>query len=131
MQTAALLFKVSSINYLIWSRTYGSLLQPYNTVATQITGHEQPLALGEPAAINCSSDLEVERIEWLNSDNEVVTCNSGEQQLTLNIERVNHGENNAVFTCRIMTSRPNGTATQNITLSVNGRVYHTSKCVII
>ena len=79
------------------------------------------MALGEPAAIDCSSDLEVKRIEWLNSDNELVTSNSGEQQLTLNIERVNHGENNAVFTCRIMTSRPNGTVTQSVALRVQSK----------
>ena len=41
------------------------------------------MTLHEVDAAKCSSDLGVNRIEWLDSDNEVVASNSGEQLLTL------------------------------------------------
>ena len=66
------------------------------------------------SSINCSTDLNVNTIEWLDSNGEVL-ASGNESPLTLNLT-VTSDLHNTEYTCRINSSI--GTQEQSITLTV-------------
>ena len=82
----------------------------------QITGHEEPLIIGTSASINCTSDLDVTTIEWLDGMGTVVVMSSIDAILGLELDPVTSDLHNQVFTCRVTS--PYGTQEQNITVEI-------------
>lgn len=88
----------------------------------QITGHEQPLIIGTAASINCTTDLDVTTIEWLNGTGTVIAMSSTGTALELEFDSVNSDLNNYEVTCRVTS--PYGTQQQSVTLTVDFRMLY-------
>ena len=77
----------------------------------RVTGHESALPIGAPAVLNCTTDLAVSTIEWLDTRGKVLK--SGTDPL-LGL-MVNPSES-LMYTCRIESDF--GNQTLNVTLTV-------------
>ena len=83
-------------------------------IGLQVEGNEFPLTLGESAYINCSSDLDVTRIDWISHRRGYSTRSLGLlfDQVTLDM----HG---AQYTCRVTS--PYGVQERTITVVTEGK----------
>ena len=54
----------------------------------QITGHEEPLVAGASTNLTCTSDLDVDRIEWLDGEETVISSTNNTATLAINFNSV-------------------------------------------
>ena len=66
----------------------------------------------------CSSLIDVDIIEWLNSDDEVIASLINISELTLTFALVNTSINNQMYTCRVSKG---ASVNKTITISVTGK----------
>ena len=75
--------------------------------------------------ITCSSDLDVQSIQWLNTTNndEQLVSNLGQQQLVLPIENVTLELNNTMYTCevKVIFDTDPATITETVTFRVSSK----------
>lgn len=83
-----------------------------------ISGNEIPHFIGSSVTITCSSDLAARAILWIDSDGGVLFSNSGQQQLSLQIERVTSSLANVMYTCEVQAR--SGVLQETITFAVDG-----------
>ena len=69
-------------------------------------------------ALTCSSDLEVQQIEWFANGSRVAASSSSELAYTLDPVSTDH--HGSVYTC--VATSPYGSQERNITLSVTGKL---------
>ena len=93
----------------------------------EISGNQSTYQLGSSYRITCSSDLTVQSIQWLNtSDNgEILTSNTGEQQLVLELDDITAAINNTTCTCEVTLALQTTPVVETIhLLVVNGKKYN-------
>jgi hypothetical protein len=83
-----------------------------------VSGNEEPHNIRSPLVLNCSSDLAVERIWWLNNLGQDLLNNSGEQQLLLTIENVTLSITNTTYTCVVEVNLATGPEILNETITI-------------
>ena len=90
--------------------------------ALEISGHETPVIVGLSRSINCSTHLEVTRMEWVvvAVGNAVEVDEDGGQSLVLPISPTTTGLDGAEFTCKITTARGK-IFSETITVEVEGQ----------
>ena len=93
------------------------------SLALEVTGHESVVLVGLPRDINCSTHLEVTRMEWVLAgvSDPVEEREDGGQSLTLSLNPTDTGLDGAVFTCKVTTARGK-TFQETITIEVKGRI---------
>ena len=79
---------------------------------------EATVAIGEPTAIVCSSDLTDPIIMWLSGGETVVSSTSAGHQLLLMFNPVNDSIHNQQYVCKVTASDPANPATISITVTV-------------
>jgi hypothetical protein len=87
--------------------------------------NEQPHQVQSSANFSCSSDLEVQTIQWLNnSDNgrELFSA-TRQQQLLLSIEGITSSLVNTMYTCEVRVAVARLPIRQTITIRVIGKFY--------
>ena len=67
----------------------------------------------------CSSPIDVDVIEWLNSDGEVIVSLINTKRLNLTFAPVNTSINNQMYTCRVNKS---ALVNKTIAVSVTGKI---------
>jgi hypothetical protein len=90
-----------------------------------IIDNEQPHQVQSSANFSCSSDLEVQTIQWLNnSDNgrELFSA-TRQQQLFLPIEGITSSLANTMYTCEVRVTVARLPIRQTITIRVIGKFY--------
>ncbi len=90
-------------------------------IALEVTGHEDPVIVGLSGSINCTTSLQVVRMEWVlvGVGDPVEEREDGGQSLALPLEPETTGLNGAKFTCRITTK--NGKKfEETVTVKVKG-----------
>ena len=92
-------------------------------VEIEISGNLSTYQLESSHRITCSSDLTVQSIQWLNtSDNgEILTSNTGEQQLVLEIDNITAAINNTMYTCEVTLTLQTTPVVETIHLVVSGK----------
>ena len=83
-----------------------------------------PLTVSDTVSIVCSTDLDVETIEWIRDGitvdtlamNNATVDNSSSQSLTLVLDPVSNDHHNIQYTCRVTTPYGVQEETQNITV---------------
>jgi hypothetical protein len=92
-----------------------------------ITGNETLLQINSSANLNCSSDLDVLNIQWLNGmDNRQELLNStGKKQLILPIEMVTSSLIDIIYTCKVQVMLATGISglQMNVTLKISSEFY--------
>ena len=88
-----------------------------------ISGNQSTYQLGSSHRITCSSNLTVQSIQWLNtSDNgEILTSNTGEQQLVLELNDITTAINNTMYTCEVTLTLLTTLVMETIHLVVGGK----------
>ena len=83
--------------------------------------------------ITCSSDLTVQSIQWLNtSDNgEILTSNTGEQQLVLELDDITAAINNTNYTCEVTLTLQTTPVVDTIHLVVSDKNLYKIKIIFI
>ena len=73
----------------------------------EVNGHEDPLLVGLPRSISCTTYLNVTRMEWLLEGlvYPVEERDDGEQELVMTLNPKNADLDGAMFTCRVITAR--------------------------
>ena len=91
-----------------------------------MSGHEDPLIVGLSRRMNCTTYLNVTRMEWLlvGLANPVEERNSGEKELVMTLNPENTDLDGAMFTCRV-TITSGEKFEETVTLQVKGIVYIT------
>jgi hypothetical protein len=84
-----------------------------------IKSNTENLILGEALIINCTTDLAVTTIEWLNEDHEVLNYSNKSSQLYLVIDRITTADHNSEYTCRVVS--PFGNQTKSTTLLISAQ----------
>ena len=89
----------------------------------EMSGNQSIFQLGSSHRITCSSDLTVQSIQWLNtSDNgEILTSNTGEQQLVLELDDITAAINNTMYTCEVTLTLQTTPVVETIHLLVSGK----------
>ena len=97
-----------------------SFVTQYNFVGIEITGSEEAHQISSSVNINCSSNLAVQTIRWLNnSDNGIELFNNSRQQhLLLQISSVSSTLNNTEYICEVVLVET-GVVKKTIKLLVN------------
>ena len=92
------------------------------SVEIEISGNQSTYQLESSHRITCSSDLTVQSIQWLNnSDNgEILTSNTGEQQIVLEIDNITAAINNTMYTCEVTLTLQTTPIVETIHLVVSG-----------
>ena len=67
----------------------------------------------------CSSPIDVDLIEWLNSNGEVIASQTVIRRLNLTFAPINTSINNQIYTCRVNKS---ASVNKTITVSVTGKI---------
>ena len=67
----------------------------------------------------CSSPIDVDAIEWLNSDDEVIASLTNTKRLNLTFTLVSISINNQMYTCRVNKS---ASVNKTIAVSVTGKI---------
>ena len=67
----------------------------------------------------CSSPIDVDVIEWLNSDDEVIASLINISELSLTFAPVNTSINNQMYTCKV---NKRASVNKTITVSVTGKI---------
>ena len=73
-----------------------------------------PLTVGDTVPIVCSTDLDVETIEWIIDG--VTVSNSSNQSLTLMLDPVSADHHNTQYTCRVTS--PYGVQEKTVNITV-------------
>ena len=81
----------------------------------QITEIEKDIPLDESLSLNCTTDLALTTMTWLDSDGKVL-ANTNEQYLTWEINKITKAHHNAKYTCQIVG--PFGDQNKSVTLLV-------------
>jgi len=89
-----------------------------------ITGNEIPLPVGDNATLTCSSDLDVNMVEWL-YNGQVVVSSSG-PQADLVFTPVNDSIHNTQYICRVTS--PYGVQEYSSLIRVTGKQLDCSCC---
>ena len=95
-----------------------------NFIEIEISGNQSTYQLGSSShRITCSSDLTVQSIQWQNtSDNgEILTSNTGEQQLVLELDDITAAINNTMYTCEVTLTLQTTPVVDTIHLFVSGK----------
>ena len=94
----------------------------HNIIEIEISGNESTYQLRSSHRITCSSDLTVQSVQWLNtSDNgEILTSNTGEQQLVLELDDITAATNNTMYTCEVTLTLQTTPVVETIHLVVSG-----------
>ena len=89
-----------------------------------MSGHEDPLIVGLSRRINCTTNLNVTRIEWLllGLPNPVEERDDGEQELVMTVNPKNTDLDGAMFTCKV-TITSGEKFEETVTFQVKGIVY--------
>ena len=92
-------------------------------IEIEISGNLSRYQLGSSHRITCSSDLTVQSIQWLNtSDNgKILTNNTGEQQLVLELNDITTAINNTMYTCEVTLTLLTTPVMETIHLVVGGK----------
>ena len=92
-------------------------------IEIEISGNQSIYQLGSSHRITCSSGLTVQSIHWLNtSDNgEILTSNTGEQQLVLELDDITSTINNTMYTCEVTLTLQTTPVVETIHLVVSGK----------
>ena len=92
-------------------------------IEIEISGNQSIYQLGSSHRITCSSDLTVQSIQWLDtSDNgEILTSNTGEQQLVLEIDDITAAINNTMYTCEVTLTLQTTLVMETIHLVVSSK----------
>ena len=92
-------------------------------IEIEISGNQSTYQLGSSHRITCSSDLTVQSIQWLNTSNngEILTSNTGEQQLVLEIGDITASINNTMYTCETTLTLQTTPVVETIHLVVSGK----------
>ena len=92
-------------------------------IEIKISGNQSTYQLGSSHRITCSSDLTVQSIQWLNtSDNgEILTNNTGEQQLVLELDDITATINNTNYTCEVAITLQTISEMETIHLVISGK----------
>ena len=92
-------------------------------LAIEISGNQNTYQLGSSHRIICSSDLTVQSIQWLNaSDNgKILTSNTGEQHLVLELNDLTASINNTIYTCVVTLTLQTTPVVETIHLIVSGK----------
>ena len=88
-----------------------------------MTGHKRVVVVGLPRDINCSTHLEVTRMEWVRVgvSDPVEEREDGGQSLALPLNPTDTELDGAAFTCRITTVRGiRKTFQETVTIEVKG-----------
>ena len=75
------------------------------------------MILGEILIINCTTDLAVTTIEWLDEDHKVLNYSNKSSYLYLVIDRISATHHNAKYSCRVIS--PFGNQTKSTTLLIS------------
>ena len=78
-----------------------------------------PLTIGDTVSIVCSTDLDVETIEWIRDG--VSVDNSSSWSLTLLLDPVSSDHHNTQYTCRVTS--PYGVEEKTVNITVQGRFW--------
>ena len=72
----------------------------------EVKGHEIPVIVGLSGSVNCTTSLQVVRMEWVlvGVGDAVEERDDGGQSLTLPLKPETTGLNGAKFTCRVTTT---------------------------
>ncbi len=89
-------------------------------VGVQILGDTPPFTVGGTATISCVSDSDTMRIEWFDGSSTRVGMTTTGRILHFVVNPVSDDLHDTTFTCRV--TRTGGTAEQNITLTVMGKL---------
>ena len=74
-----------------------------------------PLTVGDTVSISvCSTDLDVEMVEWIRDG--VTVSNSSSQSLALVLDPVSAGHHNTQYTCRVTS--PYGVQEETVDITV-------------
>ena len=94
-------------------------------LAVEVSGHEDPLIVCLSRSINCTTYLNVTRIEWLLNGSLYLMeeKDDGERELVMILNPNNTDLDGAMFTCRIITAR--GTTFEEVII-INVRGTHVS-----
>ena len=77
------------------------------------------LSVGENGSLSCKSIIDVEVMEWLNSNGEVIASLTDARRLNLTFAPVNTSINNQMYTCRV---NHRASVNKTITVSVAGKI---------
>ena len=102
----------------------------------QISSIKMPLPFGITVSIVCSTDLDVETIEWIRdgvrvdnvATNNGIVGNFSSQSLTLMLDPVSADYHNTQYTCRVTS--PYGVQEETVDITVQ-RKYDTRGCMHI
>ena len=92
-------------------------------IEIEISGNQSTYQLGSSHRITCSSNLTVQSIQWMNtSDNgEILTSNTGEQQLVLELDNITAAINNTNYTCEVTLTLQTTPVVETIHLLISGK----------
>ena len=77
------------------------------------------LSIGDNGSLSCKSIIDVDVIEWLNSNGEVIASLTNIKRLNLTFAPVNTSINNQMYTCRANKS---ASVNKTIIVSVTGKI---------
>ena len=99
---------------------------PVLLIEIEISGNQSTYQLRTSHRITCSSNLTVHSIQWLNtSDNgEILTSNTGEQQLILEIDDITAAINNTNYTCEVTLTLQTTPVVESIGINVSGKNFY-------
>ena len=99
------------------------LVFSFNIIALEVRGHESAILVGSSRNINCSTHLEVTRMEWVLGGvaDPVEKREDGGQSLNLLVNPTDTGLNGAKFTCKV-TTVTGKTFQKIITVEVKGEL---------
>ena len=78
-----------------------------------------PFVVGSRAVVNCSSDSDVDRIEWISREGEVLSSGTSIQQLMYVVDPVRDNLHGSEFTC--IVTRNQIVFNQTLPLTVRGK----------
>ena len=92
-------------------------------IEIDISGYQSTYQLGSSHRITCLSDLTAQSIQWLNTSNngEMLTSNTGEQQLVLELDEITASINNTMYTCEVTLTLQTTPVVETIHLVVSGK----------
>ena len=77
------------------------------------------MSVGDNGSLSCKSIIDVDVIEWLNSNGEVIAGLTDARRLNLTFALVNTSINNQMYTCRVNKS---ASVNKTIAVSVTGKI---------
>ncbi len=104
------------------------IINTLHLLAVEVSGYETPVLVGLSRDINCTTHLNVTKMEWIlvGVGEAVEKREDGGQSLTLPLNPKNTGLDSTKFTCRVTTARGKSFE-ETITVRVKGETFQNSK----